>query len=128
MTREEFKEMMNNTRNPETIVDMFLNGEEVIDDHTNDAGSFEALVFFRDPDKGIAGGCANATYYCLNEIYVSQEDNKLHLSKCSIGGTVKGSLNEDSIRMYNESCTFDGGKISKVIFRDGTILNAEEYH
>lgn len=112
--------MSKNIMTNETVVAEFLKGTEVIDNHDNKVIDLYALVLFASEDKGVAGVVANAAYQSLNAVRLNNKDSKLHLSQMSIGGTVIGDVAEvETIIKYNESCTYDGCKISKVIFKDG---------
>ena len=95
----------------------------VLDDHDGKVKPFHAIIYFQNPHKGIAGWQAGYRYQCLNLIHMDKETREISLSQMSIGGVLWGrEITPESLRDYNESVIFEGGKITKAILVDGTVI------
>ena len=115
--------MIKTTEENEKVISMFLAGTDVIfEDGT--LLCVDALVEFRNQDKGLAAISTFAEHQCLNKVipYDFLGMKKLCSTDLSIGGTLIGELNLSSIREYNDTVVMDGGKISRVILRNGTEI------
>lgn len=123
------REMKNTDK--EMIIKAMEQNPVLINNHTYDEEEFIGLVEFNNEYKSL-GGCFNARYFCINEVYISDRDGKLHLSEMSIGGTLFG-IEQKDIDKYNESTIQEGGKIKCIHLPDGSkvypsskILTEEE--
>lgn len=109
-------------RNIEVLVKKMIEDKKLIDNHDESEKSILGLVQFNSRSKGLAAILDYSGNYSLNEVYFDEEDNMLHLSMCSIGGILKGTPTEESIRKYNNDCIFDGGKIKCIYWHDSSVL------
>lgn len=99
---------------------------KIIDNHTGETFNYDPIGLAMKAN-GEVGLLINANIYCLNAVYEGA-DNKVHLSKRSIGGTIRGALN---VSKYNENCISEDGHIIKIIyFKDihmGKFESIEEF-
>ena len=109
--------VMKNT-SKEMIIKAMEQNPVLINNHTDEEEGFIGLVEFNNEYKGL-GGCFNARYFCINEVYINEKDEKLHLSEMSIGGNLFGITSED-IDRYNESVIQEGGKIKCIHLPNGS--------
>ena len=111
--------------NNEEVAKMFLAGCVVYDDHC-DGEPIEvlALAELEGKSKPLCLITPNARYQSLNGVYIGN-DNNLHLSMCSVGGVLVGELSDESIKEYNEGCTFKSGHIRRIYFRDGNVKDIQ---
>lgn len=76
-------------------------GGIVVDDHTNNELSLQAIVRWTKGDREFICPVFNGTYFSLNDLYIGQ-DGKVHLSSWSVAGTVdcRAGL-DDGIEKFN---------------------------
>ena len=106
------------------VLDTFMRNNILIDNHTGNSIEAVALVEYNSNTKPL-GVALDYWCYCINEAYLDYKDKKLHLSTCSIGGNLYGTPTKEKIDKYNESALFDGGKIKRVWFHDGSIIELD---
>ena len=117
------------------IMRAFLNGQAIVNDHTNRNIEVVALAEYVDPEMGYSAILNHPIGFSLNEVYLD-DNNVLHLSKRSNAGTVSmnGRMPFDKFHLeaYNEPLTssplaeiFRKRRISKVTFRDGSVIEAD---
>lgn len=110
----------------------FINGLPILDGHNKKFlegdRDREYLVVLKGKDRPLCLYLNNSRGCCLNGIHFISKDGKeyLYLSQCSEGGVMKGTINNDSVREYNDSVTFDSIKIVEWIDRPGLIHSTEE--
>lgn len=106
------------------VLDMFMKNNILIDNHTGKSIEAVALVEYNSNFKPL-GVALSHWCYCINEAYIDDGDKKLHLSTCSIGGNLYGTPTKEKVEKYNESAIFEGGKIKRVWFNDGSIIELD---
>ena len=117
------------------IMNAFLNGQTVINDHTGKPVEVVALSEYVDPEMGYSAILNHPIGFSLNEVYLD-DNGVLHLSTWSNAGTVSmnGRMPFDKFHLesYNEPLTssplahiFRKRRISKVTFRDGSVIEAD---
>lgn len=74
-----------------------------VDDH-NGGKREEKLQGWAILRNGYVCPILKDTYFCLNPLYIDEEDNKVHLSTMSVAGTIisKDSSMKDAIEKYND--------------------------
>ena len=110
-------------KNNQKTLEMFLQNNLVIDNHPlQDPKYVYALVEFEDNERDL-GACFENCNYSINAVYISEKDEKLHLSEMSIGGVLYGTPTKESIEQYNAHQFFDYFKIRNLIKADGTVIS-----
>lgn len=112
--------------NKQEIIDKFISegtGNIINDHRPEQMDKIDALVEFQDKDMELAEYILDNMYFSLNKIYLC--DNELHISTCSIAGTVvnTGDIQDDIIK-YNESVFSTGKRIKRLYFPNGTVYDA----
>lgn len=80
------------------ITDKLIQDEYmVIDDHNGMERKLYGVALL---SNGYPGALIDHWCYCVNQLYISKKDGRVHISPCSIGGNV---YNQD-IERYNEEC------------------------
>ena len=119
--------MNTNNYNKSAVINAFVNGAPIIDNHDNSAITDDVLLIeLVGKEKELSLVMKSARYQCLNAVYL-KNDGTLHLSMMSIAGTVE-RLEFDK---YNESCTFESFKIKRAITRNGSeivVIKSEEMY
>ena len=104
-------------RNPKVIKELIRDMGGMYNDHNVwmdiDSGKILGVVKLVNEEKGCAV-ILDAKYQSINGLYLD-EDNKLHISEWSIGGTFWGELDQESVDKYNESITSEGSKIESFV-------------
>ena len=107
------------------IVDAFLNGATIIDNHDDTVIDREcSIIKLADSERPLCLFIHGARYQSLNGVRLAKDGN-IHLSQMAIGGVVVGELTPESVGEYNSSVSIDGIKIVEWIDRDGTIHSTE---
>ena len=101
------------------ILKLFYNDQTIIDDCDRREKELCGVVEFNAHNKGLAalltftGDIPNQPLY---GIYIGGEDNKLHLSRLSIGGVINRADAEE----YNKVRMKDDEKIKQIYFKEET--------
>jgi hypothetical protein len=79
-----------------TMAMEFLNNGKhtFVDDHNGDTEVLKGYIVLED--NHICPVFDDTRYFCLNPLYISEDDNLIHLSRGSVGGTVM-VMNYDSL-------------------------------
>ena len=97
------------------ILKVFYNDQTIIDDEDGIEKELYGLVEFKTPYKGLAALLKNVYIQCLNPVHIGK-DGKLHRLNVSIGGNIYSI----DVERYNDSMVQDGGKITKIYFKEET--------
>lgn len=112
-------------KNHELVIEKFLEGNKVIDNHTGNSIKVAGVITFANKENGIGAIIKSKYCYYINELYYNDNDNVLHLSEYSIGGMLFRHNSSDElvkqIEKYNES-NININKINRVIDKDGLII------
>lgn len=85
-------------------------------------GKIYGIVQFASTNKTCAI-ILNAKYQSLNEIYLD-DDNKVHISEVSIGGTFIGKPTMENIKKYNDSLISKTGEILCYLTTESYVYDA----
>ena len=116
---------MSNNYEQMQMVEMLKNGQNIIiDDHNTGVEELQGIIKFVSEFKGVGALLSSEyRYYSINELYVSEKDNNIHLSMCSVGGVMypTGSEPKDiilDVLKYNDTIIMEGGKIETIYLKD----------
>ena len=84
-----------------------------IDNHDKNTRQLQGYAILKRGD--VCALYPDSRYFCLNRLYVSENDYNIHLSQCSCGTIMMDREIEKAIEKYNDSLMFDGGKIVKYV-------------
>ena len=103
-----------NLTNPNVVKELIRDMHGMYDDQGNwidlADGKILGVVKLVSEAKD-CGVILNTSYQSINALWLD-DDMKLHISECSIGGTFWGELNQENVNKYNETITSEGSKIA----------------
>ena len=118
-----------NSRNKEDIIKLFVvNNGRILDNHTSDQEEIAgyALVEFVSDSRDLAVITVprkESNGQSLNYVYI--DNNELHLSMQSAGMLWYKRDMQHAIEKYNKDSIFEGRKIKRLYFPDGSTLEAQ---
>lgn len=104
--------MLKKSVQTQDVLKLIEKGVTYINDHTNEELKLEGYVI---TENDFVCPILFGKYFCLNYLYVDEEDGKIHLSTTSVAGDLDLRFNtlKHAVKVYNESVMFDTVKIKE---------------
>mgnify|MGYP003622650392 CR=1 FL=1 len=106
--------MLKKSVQTQDVLELINNGVNTyINDHTNEELKLEGYVI---TENDFVCPILFGKHFCLNYLYVDEEDGKIHLATSSVAGDLDLRFNtpiEHAVKVYNESVMFDTAKIKE---------------